>query len=164
MSNLLFFTGDTCFEGRKIVKKIIYWILGLAIGGFLLIQLVPYGSSHTNPPVLSEPAWDSPETRALVQTACFDCHSNETDWSPWYTKVAPASWLVQHDVNEGREYLNFSEWEHNGKPRELNELIEIVQEGEMPPMQYLPMHPEAKLTADQIKLLTTGLRATISNQ
>ena len=76
------------------MKKIIYWALGLAIGGFLLIQFVPYGRSHTNPPVLSEPAWDSPETRVLAQTACFDCHSNETDWSPWYTKVAPASWLV----------------------------------------------------------------------
>jgi hypothetical protein len=48
---------------------------------FLLIQLVPHGHNHTDPPVQSEPNWDSPETRALAKTACFDCHSNETDWS-----------------------------------------------------------------------------------
>ena len=145
------------------MKKIIYWALGLAIGGFLLIQFVPYGRSHTNPPVLSEPAWDSPETRVLAQTACFDCHSNETDWSPWYTKVAPASWLVQHDVDEGRQYLNFTEWDQKGKPQELEELWEVVQGGAMPPRQYLPLHPEAKLTAEQISQLAAGLRATVSN-
>jgi hypothetical protein len=65
-------------------------ILLILVGGFLLIQLVPYGRAHANPPVVKEPAWDSPTTRALAKRACFDCHSNETVW-PWYTNVAPVS-------------------------------------------------------------------------
>jgi hypothetical protein len=146
------------------IKNLVYWVLGLAIGGLLLIQLVPYGRNHNNPPVLSEPNWDSPDTRALAKTACFDCHSNETDWNRWYTKVAPASWLVQHDVDEGRRVVNFSEWNQNGKPRELGELIEATQEGFMPPKQYLILHPEAKLTQDQINQLVNGFRTTLSNK
>jgi Haem-binding domain len=70
------------------------------IGAFLLIQLIPYGHDHANPPVGAEPAWDSPATRELATAACFDCHSNETEW-PWYTSVAPFSWLTQRDVEEG---------------------------------------------------------------
>jgi len=77
---------------------------------FLALQLVPYGRDHVNPSKVSEPAWDSPATRALAKQACFDCHSNETEW-PAYARIAPASWLVQHDVEEGRAVLNFSEWQ-----------------------------------------------------
>jgi len=75
----------------------------------VLIQLIPFGRQHTNPPVVREPAWDSPQTRALAKRACFNCHSNETTW-PWYSSVAPVSWLTQRDVNGGRSHLNFSEW------------------------------------------------------
>jgi hypothetical protein len=82
------------------------------------IQLVPYGRDHGNPPVTGEPTWDASETRALVKQACFDCHSNETEW-PAYASIAPVSWLVQRDVNEGRAVLNFSEW-----PRPQQELSE----------------------------------------
>ncbi|HEY5650870.1 MAG TPA: heme-binding domain-containing protein, partial [Acidimicrobiia bacterium] len=73
------------------------------------IQLVPYGRNHSNPPVVQEPAWDSQQTRELAVAACFDCHSNETEW-PWYSNIAPVSWALQRDVDEGREELNFSEW------------------------------------------------------
>jgi hypothetical protein len=68
------------------------WIVRILLGAvalFALIQVVPYGRSHTNPPVQSEPKWDSPQTRALAVRACYDCHSNETTW-PWYTNVAPS--------------------------------------------------------------------------
>ena len=75
------------------LKKIILIIIVVAVGGFLLIQLVPFGRDHTNPPVVQEPNWDSPATRELAQRACFDCHSNETVW-PWYSNIAPVSWLV----------------------------------------------------------------------
>ena len=83
------------------------WTSGaLALLGFgLAIQLVPYGRDHTNPPVLAEPAWDAPRTRELFFQACKDCHSNETVW-PGYASLAPMSWLVQHDVEEGREHFN----------------------------------------------------------
>lgn len=119
----------------------------------VVIQLVPYGRDHANPPVTAEPAWDSPETRALAVAACFDCHSNETVW-PWYSNVAPVSWLVQRDVDEGREKLNFSEW---GRPQEADEAGETVREGEMPPRQYLITHPEARLSDVELATLAAGL-------
>lgn len=145
------------------LKRILMLIPVAIVGGFLLIQLVPYGRGHDNPPVTSEPNWDSPETRALAKTACFDCHSNETDWSPWYASVAPSSWLVQHDVEEGRQHLNFSEWNDGGKPRELDELWEVLAEGEMPPAVYILQHPEADLTPAQVEQLVSGLKATVRN-
>ena len=76
---------------------------------FIAIQFVPYGRAHTNPPVVQEAKWDSPQTRELAARACFNCHSNQTEW-PWYSNIAPISWLLYRDVINGREQLNFSEW------------------------------------------------------
>ena len=112
-------------------------LAGLIVFG--LVQLVPYGRNHSNPPVTKEPSWDA-QTRAIAQKACFDCHSNETVW-PWYSNIAPFSWLIQYDVEKGRDNLNFSEW---GR-WETDEIGEVVAEGEMPPTQYILMHPEARL-------------------
>ena len=137
-------------------------VIGL-VAIFLLLQLVPYGRDHVNPPVLSEPNWDSPDTRALAKTACFDCHSNETNWGRWYESVAPASWLVQYDVDEGRQIVNFSEWDQGGKPRESEELLEVLQRGSMPPSKYLILHPEAKLSQAQVDQLVAGFQATLRN-
>ncbi len=88
------------------------------MGLFLLIQAVPYGRNHANSPNRTEPTWDSPTTRQLAVRACYDCHSNETIW-PWYSNVAPVSWLVQRDVEEGRDEVNFSEWGDDRKPMKL---------------------------------------------
>ncbi len=137
-------------------KVIIFSIFGL-LGLFILIQLIPFGRQHTNPPIVQEPNWDSAQTRELAQRACFDCHSNETVWL-WYSNVAPVSWLVQRDVNEGREKLNFSDW---ARAREKDEIIEVIQEGEMPMPIYLIMHPEARLTTIEKEALISGLQATI---
>ena len=110
---------------------------------FVVLQLAPKGRNHTNPPVTKEPAWSSPEVRALAARACFDCHSNETKW-PWYASVAPASWLVEHHVEEGRGELNFSEFD---KPqRHAKDAAEELREGEMPMAGYVVLHGEAKLT------------------
>ncbi len=144
------------------LKKIAKWGGILVIAGLVVIQLVPYGRNHDNPTVQSEPNWDSPETRALAERACFDCHSNETEW-PWYSNVAPVSWLVQHDTEEGREILNFSEWDQGGKPRELDEMWEVLQYGSMPPAVFLPTHPEAKLTQAEVDALIAGFKATVRN-
>ncbi len=141
-------------------KRLVGTIFAVGIGGFVLLQLIPYGRNHDNPPVLSEPNWDSPETRALAERACFNCHSNETEW-PWYSNVAPVSWLVQHDTDEGREHLNFSEWNQGGKGREPYEMVEVIAEGEMPMPIYLVTHPEARLTAAEKEALMQGLRTTI---
>ncbi len=142
------------------MKRIIIMILAALAGIFLLIQLIPFGHQHTNPPVAQEPNWDSPQTRELAQRACFDCHSNETVW-PWYSNVAPVSWLVQSDVNEGRSHLNFSDW---SKVREAFEIPEVVQEGRMPPSIFLIMHPEARLTQAEKEALVSGFKATVGEQ
>lgn len=127
---------------------------------FLLIQAVPYGRQHVNPPVVQEPKWASPEMRAMTQRACFDCHSNETVW-PWYSNVAPVSWLVQHDVEEGRSKVNFSEWDASV---EVDEIIEVLQDGEMPPLQYFPMHPEAKLSDAERTQLVDGWKQVMTSK
>lgn len=131
-------------------------IFGGALLLFGLIQLVSYGRDHTNPPVVQEPAWSSPEVRALAQRACFDCHSNETVY-PWYSNIAPVSWLVQHDVEEGRSKLNFSDWERSRE--DGDEMAEAIEKGEMPMPIYLIQHPEARLTPAETATLIEGLRA-----
>ena len=133
-------------------------VIGL-VALFVLIQFVPYGRNHTNPPIVQEPTWDSPETEALARRACFDCHSNETVW-PWYSNVAPVSWLVYHDTIEGRDYLNFSEWNRQDKRKES---ADTIRSGEMPPRIYLPTHPEARLTDAEKTQLINGLNATMNN-
>jgi mono/diheme cytochrome c family protein len=125
---------------------------------FVAIQLVPYGRAHENPAAVQEPAWDSPRTRELAVRACFDCHSNETAW-PWYSNVAPASWFVQDHVEEGRNKLNFSRWDQ--PQREAREAARQVQEGEMPPAYYTPLHGSAQLSASERDELIRGLQATL---
>lgn len=129
------------------------WLAGF----FILIQFIPYGHQHTNPPVLKEPAWDSPQTRALAKRTCFDCHSNETKW-PWYSHVAPISWLVQDDVDGGRHHLNFSEFDK--KQEHAHHAAEEVESGEMPIWFYVPLHPPAKLTPAEKSALIQGLKNT----
>ncbi len=130
------------------------------VGLFMLIQLIPYGRSHTNPPVTQEPAWDSPRTRQLAVSACFDCHSNETRWY-WYTNIAPFSWLAQHDVDQGRASLNFSEW---NRPQDgAGDVAGVIQDGSMPPWFYRLVHGGSRLTADEKQALIAGLAATFRN-
>lgn len=143
-------------ERAIFLRRTIYGVLAF-IGLGLAIQLVPYGRSHENPRVSSEPEWDRPETRELFFRACGDCHSNETVW-PWYSQIAPVSWLVQHDVDEGRSHFNVSEW---GRPENHgDDAADLVRESEMPPWFYLPAHPEARLSEADEASLINGLLAT----
>jgi mono/diheme cytochrome c family protein len=137
--------------------KYLKWLLI----GAVVIQLVPYGHSHENPTVAAEPMWNSPATRALFKRACFDCHSNETVW-PWYSNVAPVSWLVQNDVDGGRQHLNFSEF--NREQRHAKDVAEEVLQGDMPPWFFLPLHPEARLTDAETKALIDGAEKTLGPQ
>jgi hypothetical protein len=125
---------------------------------FLLIQVAR--PTQTNPPVTGKIA-APPEIAALLERSCNDCHSNETKW-PWYSQVAPVSWLVTRDVNDGRKHLNFSEWEGYEAGRKLKKLKEIeeeVGEGEMPMELYVPLHAEAKLTAAERTALVDWAKA-----
>jgi hypothetical protein len=148
-------------SGRPWRRRWRSWLAagGLAtIGLFVLVQAFPYGRRHTNPPVQAEPLWNSPETRAVAVRACFDCHSNQTDWR-WYTNVAPVSWLTEDDVDGGRARLNFSEWT---RPQPwAGQAAQAARDGNMPPWYFLPLHPEAKLSAEEQQALIQGLAATL---
>lgn len=121
------------------------------------IQFIPV--DRKNPAVSQEVAWDSPATRELAARACFDCHSNETVW-PWYSYVAPVSLRLADHVEEGREHLNFSAWDQPNV--DIDEVVENIEKGEMPLWDYLPMHPEAKLSPSEQQALIDGLKATFA--
>jgi Haem-binding domain len=141
-------------------------LFGLAVLGFIIIQFIPVGRIFSslerdeNPPVLVNVAWDSPETERLVRAACFDCHSNETVW-PWYSNIAPVSWLITRDVNKGRDKLNFSE--PSDKGLDINN-VERHLNSDMPLWYYLPLHPDANLSDAQKAQLVAGLRATFGSR
>ena len=92
---------------------------------------------------------------------CADCHSHETRW-PWYAHVAPVSWLVEHDVREGREHFNVSAWDAG--PGHADEAAHELEEGEMPLWFYTPLHPEARLSDGEREELLAGLRATFGDE
>ncbi|MDX1628552.1 MAG: heme-binding domain-containing protein [Fulvivirga sp.] len=138
------------------VRKIFFGIIVLLI----LIQFFPIDKE--NPPF--EPEHDflvmtnpPEEVEVIFQNVCYDCHSHKTEY-PWYTSVAPVSWWIDHHIEEGREHLNFSEWGNFSKERQkhkLEEVIEEVEEGEMPLKSYTWMHEGARLTAEERNNLTS---------
>jgi hypothetical protein len=142
-------------------KTRILQVLGLGILGLLLIQLIPLGHTHTNPPTVSEPKWSSPQARALVKEHCFQCHSNETNWT-WYSNIAPGSWLIAADVVEGRDRFNFSDWKSH--PEDLDEMVGVIQSGEMPPIQYWLFHPASKMDQQQKQELIHALESSIQGE
>ena len=138
---------------RRLVGPLALALLVLVV----VIQLVPYGRDHSNPAPSKEVRLETAAQRELFRSACQDCHSDRTEW-PWYTNVAPVSWLVQSDVAGGREHLNLSAWD---KPQaELDDVVEEIQDGEMPPLKYWisPNHWDAKLNAKERRELIAGFR------
>lgn len=127
-------------------KKILLFVLVIVVG----IQFIPV--QRTNPRVVYD--FNGPaEVEAILRRSCYDCHSYETEW-PWYSYVAPVSWLVVHDVEEGREHLNFSEWEALQNMVWIHSKIHAeVAEGKMPMEIYLLMHSDAKVTEDELRIL-----------
>ena len=144
--------------GKKLKHALLTAVSILLV--LVIIQAIPYGRNYTNPPVVREPSWDSPATRARAKRACFDCHSNETIW-PWYSRVAPVSWLVRYDVDEGRRELNFSDWRNGTREGERSDKISgEIAEGSMPPFIFRLTHPEARLSDAEKSRLMDGLLAT----
>ena len=127
--------------------------------GVWLLSSLGSGVMHTNPPVTHKVNWDSPKTQELFSRVCMDCHSHETKW-PWYSYVAPMSFVINHHVNEGREHFNVSA----SILDEAHEAAEEYEEGEMPENGYLTFHPEAELNPEDRAALIAGLKATfVSN-
>jgi len=135
------------------MKKLGIGLLMIFVG----LQFVP--AARTDPPERDQPAAPA-EVREILRRACYDCHSNETRW-PWYARLAPASFLIGHDVKDGRKELNFSFWDHyetRRKTRKLKELAEQVEKNKMPQWYYVALHPEAKLSADDRELIIKWAR------
>lgn len=125
------------------MKKLTALLILVLIG----IQFIPV--ERTNPPVVLD-VDAPPQVKEILKKACYDCHSNETDWA-WYTKIAPMSFLAIKDVDEGREHLNFSEWgKYTTKAGQVkDEIWEEVKEEHMPPWMYRIVHSSAKLSLEE---------------
>ena len=115
----------------------------------VLLQLVPYGRDHTNPLVTQDAPWPDGRARELATAACYDCHSNQTRW-PLQSFVAPFSWMVARDVEQGREELNFSTWDEDDGE---------ADDATMPPRRYLLAHPDAALSDAERRILVDALEA-----
>ena len=142
---------------RPPLRTLLKWGALGAVVLLALAQLVPYGRSHANPPVTRAARFPSAAVAKIAADSCGDCHSNLTKW-PWYTNVAPVSWLVQSDVDGGREHLNFSEW--NKAQPSADAVIRQIKSGEMPPLKYtiMPNHASARLSSADKKQLIDGIR------
>jgi hypothetical protein len=135
------------------MKKQLKWILAAGLGIFIALQF--FNPPHVNPPVKSDliAAAGPPATVAAdLRAACYDCHSDETRW-PFYSRVAPVSWLIASDVTEGRQHLNLSDWpsEPAKAAKQLDRMNEVIDYHEMPPKKYTLIHADARLTEAQRK-------------
>jgi Haem-binding domain len=142
---------------KWIVRGVIVLFAALAA-----IQLVPV--ERANPPVESDIA-ASDEVKRILRRSCYDCHSNETRW-PWYARVAPVSWLISHDVKEGRQELNFSVWNQftgGRRARKFKEIVDQVEQEKMPQWYYVLLHSDAKLSpADKVTIVNWAKQALAS--
>ncbi|WPO82114.1 heme-binding domain-containing protein [Chryseobacterium sp. JJR-5R] len=134
-------------------------ILTVILVAFIIIQFFPIDKKNPAP----TPGMDfikikntPPEVAAIINRSCYDCHSNETRY-PWYSNIAPSSWILKNHIDEGRKELNFSTfavYEPKIQAHKLQECIEMVEKKEMPLESYFIGHQDAKLTDAQRKVLT----------
>jgi len=147
------------------MKKKLRWFFVALVVAFALLQFT--NPTRTNPPVVHDLMATNappPQIAAMLHAACYDCHSHETKW-PWYSRVAPMSWLIANDVKDGREQLNFSDWPTNNSVRAAKKLEDMSEEigyGNMPLKKYTMIHADARLTKSQRKELTDWLDAEAS--
>lgn len=139
-------------------RRLVSWFGTVVLVLLLAAQFVPV--DRTNPPIdprqdfaarLAPPA----AVASALDRACRDCHSNRTTW-PWYSRVAPMSWMVVDDVKEGRQHLNFSEWgtlSARRSARRLEEICEEISSGAMPMPRYTLIHPSAKLMPQEVEAI-----------
>jgi hypothetical protein len=151
------FIGDRFMKSVRKDAKLAALILG---AGFLLSQTIRIEKS--NPPVLSEIVADQ-SAQPLLRRACYNCHSNETVW-PWYSNIAPASWLVRSDVKEARLHLNFSEWGTYSAEKQHFRLMGIadeIKDGGMPPWYYSAVHPDSRLMGAECEKVRSWTAAAL---
>lgn len=140
------------------MKKFFKIFLIVLLIGFVVIQFIS-SDRPDNQPVLGQDIFEltdiPPDIGLLLKNACYDCHSQSVKY-PWYSFVAPVSWLVARDVNLGREHLDFGKWGELTKRKQikvLGEIAEEVEDGNMPMPIYINMHSEADLTEEERELI-----------
>jgi hypothetical protein len=146
------------------VKKVLIGLVVLAVA----IQI--YQPKRTNLPVVPSKGLQAhvmvpPQVESVLERSCYDCHSSSTVW-PWYSYVAPASWLVADDVNGARRHINFQDWEAQESPAEANEhlglICEEIKKSDMPPLQYRIIHRNSVLTPDEISTVCAWSESFVS--
>lgn len=139
------------------------WLKIFAVVCGAVVVLVQFARpERTNPPIVRAHTAEAalampPGVASALERACYDCHSNETRW-PWYSNVAPVSWYIARDVAEGRRHLNFSEWTRYNDREAGARLAYIswsVQNGTMPLPNYVRLHPEARLSDEEIRAIAS---------
>ena len=138
-------------------SRIALWTLAGLMATSVAIQFVPYGRDHAQPPARNPFRWNSPAAEGIARAACYDCHSTETKWW-WAVKVAPFSWLAQHDINGARRHVNFSDWDGALNAGGIQRAIQ----GDMPPLPFTLVHPEARLTEAEKQTLLKGFQASLA--
>jgi len=141
---------------RRINLSTCATVLALAVVVLSLVH--PWGNLRNGSPgggAILAGSNASDEIRSVIAQKCGDCHSNNTRW-PLYSTIAPASWFVEHDVHEGREHLNLSDWEEYSIDNRIDLLGKMgtqIRQDKMPLKQYLLLHPEARLSEAERKLI-----------
>lgn len=134
---------------KRWLVRIAWFLLGILV----VIQFVPVDRDN---PLVTNPIAAPANVQAILKRSCWDCHSNETIW-PWYARVAPASWLVAHDVKEGRRHMNLSTWGDSSPAKrrsKAGEMSDEVEADAMPPFPYTLLHRDARLSPEDKKVLT----------
>jgi Haem-binding domain len=142
---------------KRLARILKWFVIGLLVI-FLGIQFIR--PARTNPAIdqtqtIEAHTQMTPEVAAILDRSCRDCHSHKTVW-PWYTQVAPVSWWLSNHVNDGRRDLNMSEFgklPRDRQDRKLRQMCDEVSDGMMPLSSYLPMHPNARLSEQDKKVL-----------
>ena len=140
------------------MRNFLKWTVIILVVLFFAIQFSR--PARTNPPVdesqtIFARTQMTPEVAAIFNRSCVDCHSNKTVW-PWYSHVAPVSWLLAGDVSSGRRMMNLSEWgrlDQDRQDKKLRQICDEVTDGAMPLWFYTPLHPSSKLSPADVKTL-----------
>jgi hypothetical protein len=152
------------------IRQILGLTAALVVLVLIFLSVQAAAKNRSNPPVISEPQWNSPATRALAERACFDCHSNETKW-PLYSGLPVVGGLIEKHVIDARKELNFSEWGVAGREQESEEAAEKVydpmhyaEKDSFPQPPYSWLHPKTRLTQAEQEQLAQGLTATLGGE
>jgi hypothetical protein len=139
--------------------RIVNIFLILILFALFVIQFIPVNKTN---PIISEDMRASIEVKNILRNSCYNCHSNETKW-PWYSNIAPVSWMIINDVDDARKKMNFSTWDKiSFEKKEVlkKDIWDEVQQEDMPPTLYTYVHPEAKLGFPQKNIIKKWITGT----